>query len=143
MKALFEEYGDMLISLITGIIIITTFLFIFFIEVFHININILSEHTMETIPNIHAEPIGIKSFKVKDILVKQGEEINYLDRVEATNNRGNFDGIDEDISSFVSIYNTVDTNVIGEHDIEYVLRYNGESKFVKAKVIVAPNEEFV
>ena len=143
MKALFEEYGDTLISLVSGIIIITTFLFIFFVEVFHININILSENTMETIPNIHGEPIGIKSFKVKDILVKQGEEINFVDRVEASNNRGDYGGIDEDISNFVTIYNNIDTNVLGEHDIEYVLRYNGESKFAKAKVIVAPNEDFI
>lgn len=143
MRALFEEYGDMLISLVSGIIIVITFLFIFFVEVFNININILSENTMETVPNIHVEPIGIKSFKAKDIIVKQGEEINYVDRVEASNNRGDYGGIDEDISNFVTIYNNIDTNVLGEHDIEYVLRYNGESKFIKAKVIVAPNEDFI
>ena len=143
MKSLFEEYGDMLISLVAGIIIVVTFLFIFFVEVFNININILSEHTMEMIPNIHAEPIGIKSFRVKDILVKQGEEINFVDRIEASNNRGDYGGVDEDISDFVTIYNNIDTNTLGEHDIEFVLRYNGESKFVKAKVIVAPNEDFI
>ena len=140
MKSLFEEYGESIISIICSLIIITLFVSVFLLEVLGSNAGIIGSSTIEAKPAADEEHIRIRSFNVRDILISQGEEINYNGRIEAHNDRGDYGGVDEDISGYVSLYNEVDTSSAGEKEAVYVLRYNGETRFAKARVIVVDNE---
>ena len=141
MKRLFEEYGDVMLSATISIIIVLLFIGAIITTLLNQNIKILGENTVQSITYKAQGKIGIRTFKAKDILIKQGEEINYLDRIEAMNNRGDYGENDEDIRSYVTIYNQIDNNEIGEKEIVYALRYNGQTQFLKAKLIVIGEED--
>lgn len=141
MKKLFEEYGELLLITLISFMMIMFFVSIFIFKTIQISGNTLNEYTYQNINYQEKEKLKIKTFKVKDILIRKGEEINYLDKSEALNNRGDFFGGDEDIRDYISIYNNVDNNLLGSQDIIYVIRYNGESRFIKAKLIVIEKEE--
>ncbi|MBR0461930.1 MAG: hypothetical protein IJJ00_04370 [Erysipelotrichaceae bacterium] len=141
MKNLFEEYGESIISLICSLVIVTMFISVFLIEVLGTNAGMIGDNTVEARPAAPEDEIRIRAFSVRDILITQGEEINWNGRIEATNNRGDYSGSDEDISSYVSLYGDVDTSSPGVKEATYVLRYNGETRFAKARVIVTPREE--
>ena len=136
MKSLFEEYGETVLSVIYGTIIVTVFISVFLVEVLGFSVSQTGESVIETDRSGIGTPVGIRSFEVRDILIEKGEEINYNDRVFATNDRGDFGGTDEDISGFVSVYQAPDVSTTGEKEITYVLRYNGDTRFARAKVIV-------
>ena len=140
MKSIFEEYGESIISIICSLVIITMFISVFLLEVLGTNAEAIESRTIESRPLGMEEQIRIRSFNVRDILIRQGEEINYNGRIEAVNDRGDYGGIDEDISSYVRLYEDVDTSSPGIKEATYVLRYNGETRFTKAKIIVV-NEE--
>lgn len=141
MKSIFEEYADTLLSIVISLIIISSFVSIFLTMTLHSSSRILAKETIQKISYSNNATIGIRTFEVKDILVYKNEDFNFYERITATNNRGDFGGEDEDIRSFVHIFNNVDTTTLGEKEIIYCLSYNDETIFKKASVIVVDDKE--
>ncbi len=138
MKALFEEYADVMFSSIVSIFILSIFCSLIYNQLIFENIDVISNAIISP-SNINSQisNVGISSFEVKDILINVGENINYYDRIAATNSKG------EDIKDYIKPVNLeqIDTNTVGEKYINYILNYNGESKAIRAKVIVVQEEK--
>ena len=81
-------------------------------------------------------PVAIASFNGKDLLVQINEKLEYKDRVEAYNSKG------EDIKDYITVIG-FDSSEVGEKKITYQLNYNGETKAIKAKLIVVDEREKV
>lgn len=139
MRTLFNEYADTLLQAIISISIFTIFMAVFLSELMGINVKIIKQEI--TSPNINGgiSNVTIESFSAKDILINVGEEIKYEDRVEAYNSKG------EDIKDYIRPLNLegIDINKPGENEITYILNYNGESRAIKAKLIIVQEKEEV
>ena len=137
MKALFEEYGEILLHAFISSIIFSSFISFFLVTLLDTNVNLLKEDFKILELNFDTNPVTIKDFGAYDSVVGINEEFNYMDNVWAFNTNG------EDIKSYVSVlnYNALDISEEGEKDITYILRYNGESKAIKAKLIVIDRSE--
>ena len=137
MRTLFNEYADTLLQAIISISIFTIFMTVFLSELMGINVKIIKQEI--TSPNINGgiSNVTIESFSAKDILINVGEEIKYEDRVEAYNSKG------EDIKDYIRPLNLegIDVSKPGENQITYVLNYNGESRAIKAKLIIVQEKE--
>ncbi len=110
---------------------------VFLSELMGINVKIIKQEIES--PNINSgiSNVTIKSFTAKDILINVGEEIKYEDRIEAYNSNG------EDIKDYIRPLNLegIDVNKPGENEITYILNYNGESKAIKAKLIIVQEKK--
>ena len=139
MKGLFEEYGEVLLQAFISSIIFSLFISFFLVSLLDTNVNILKEDLEPLELNFDTKLVSIKDFGAYDAAVEANEEFNYMDNVWASNTN------DEDIKSYISIlnYDVLDTSKEGEKDITYVLRYNGESRAVNAKLIVIAKGEEV
>ena len=137
MKGLFEEYGEVLLQAFISSIIFSLFISFFLVTLLDTNVNILKEDLKPLQLNFDTNLVSIKDFGAYDAAVEVNEEFNYMDNVWASNTN------DEDIKSYISIlnYDVLDTSKEGEKDITYVLRYNGESRAIKAKLIVIAKGE--
>ncbi len=137
MKGLFEEYGEVLLQAFISSIIFSLFISFFLVTLLDTNVNILKEDLKPLQLNFDTNLVSIKDFGAYDAAVEVNEEFNYMDNVWASNTN------DEDIKSYISIlnYDVLDTSKEGEKDITYVLRYNGESRAIKAKLIVLAKGE--
>ncbi len=137
MRTLFNEYADTLLQAIISISIFTIFMTVFLSELMGINVKIIKQEI--TSPNINGgiSNVTIESFSAKDILINVGEEIKYEDRVEAYNSKG------EDIKDYIRPLNLegIDVSKPGENEITYILNYNGESRAIKAKLIIVQEKE--
>ena len=137
MRTLFNEYADTLLQAIISIGVFTIFMTVFLSELMGINVKIIKQEI--TSPNINGgiSSVTIESFSAKDILINVGEEIKYEDRVEAYNSKG------EDIKDYIRPLNLegIDVSKPGENEITYILNYNGESRAIKAKLIIVQEKE--
>lgn len=137
MRSLFKEYADTLLQAIISIGIFTIFMTVFLSELMVINTKIIKQEISS--PNINSgiSNVTIKSFSAKDILTNVGQEIKYEDRVEAYNSK------DEDIKDYIRPLNLegIDLSKPGENEITYILNYNGESRAIKAKLIIVQEKE--
>lgn len=129
MKIIIKEFGDVALSLIGGILVLGIFFSVLFSNILPIGAEVIEINASNKVLN-NNKLVSIKNFIVKDGYVRKGEAFDYKDRIIATNSR------DENISNFVSIVNAVDTSSIGEKEVTYVLRYNGEKRVGRAKVFV-------
>lgn len=136
MKAMFDEYADMLFTAIISLIILTIFISLILKDLIGININIVDKNLKPLIIDNDTQPVSIKTFTCKDLLIEKGQELEYLDRIEAFNTN------DEDIRDYVTVLG-FDNSQSGEKQITYVLNYNGETKAVKARLIVINDKEEV
>ena len=136
MKAMFDEYADMLFTAIISSIILTIFISLILKDLIGININIVDKNLKPLIIDNDTQPVSIKTFTCKDLLIEKGQELEYLDRIEAFNTN------DEDIRDYVTVLG-FDNSQSGEKQITYVLNYNGETKAVKARLIVINDKEEV
>lgn len=139
MKSLFNEYGDTLLKAIISISLFSIFVFAFLNELLKTNVDVLNKELNAPYIDSQISPVTIASFSGKDILINVGEEFGYLERVEAYNSNG------EDIRDYIEPINLTDGELseVGEKDIYYVLNYNGETKAIKAKLIVVDESEDV
>ena len=137
MKTLFEEYGDVLLQAIISSIIFSLFISFFLVSLLDTNVNLLKEDFKLPELNLDTSLVSIKDFKAYDVAILVNEEFNYLDHVSAINTN------DEDIKNYISVlnYDALDTSEEGEKDITYVLRYNGETRAIKARLIVVDKGE--
>ena len=137
MRALFNEYADALLQALISIGIITLFISILLNELIGINAKIIKQEIES--PNIDngISNVTIKSFSAKDILINVGQEIKYEDRVEAYNSK------DEDIKDYIRPLNLegIDISEPKENEITYILNYNGDTRAIKAKLIIVQEKE--
>lgn len=137
MRALFNEYADTLLTALISISIFTIFMTVFLSGLMDTNVKIIKQEI--TAPNINSgiSNVVIESFSAKDILINVGQEIKYEDRVEAYNSKG------EDIKDYIRPLNLegIDLSKVGEYEITYILNYNGESRAIKAKLIIVEEKE--
>lgn len=129
MKLLFEEFGNTALAIVVSIVTLGIFLSVLLVDVLPISVKEVEINVNEKAID-NNEIVKIKNFIVKDGVAELGNDFDYRDRVEAINSR------DEDISNFISLSQPLDTSTIGEKDVTYVLRYNGEKRLGKAKVFV-------
>ena len=137
MKGLFEEYGEVFLQAIISSIIFSLFISFFLVSLLDTNVNLLKEDFKPLELNLDTNLVSINDFGAYDAAIEINEEFNYMDNVWASNTNG------EDIKSYISIlnYNTLDISEEGIKDITYVLRYNGETRAIKAKLIVVDKGE--
>ena len=137
MRALFNEYADTLLQALISIGIFTLFMTILLGELMGINIGIIKQEIESPYINSEISNVTIKSFSAKDILINVGQEIKYEDRMEAFNSNG------EDIKDYIRPLNLkgIDVSKPGENEITYILNYNGESRAIKAKLIIVQEKE--
>ena len=137
MRTLFNEYADALLQALISIGIITLFISILLNELIGINAKIIKQEIES--PNIDngISNVTIKSFSAKDILINVGQEIKYEDRVEAYNSK------DEDIKDYIRPLNLegIDISEPKENEITYILNYNGDTRAIKAKLIIVQEKE--
>ena len=114
MKAMFDEYADMLFTAIISLIILTIFISLILKDLIGININIVDKNLKPLIIDNDTQPVSIKTFTCKDLLIEKGQELEYLDRIEAFNTN------DEDIRDYVTVLG-FDNSQSGEKQITYVL----------------------
>ncbi len=139
MRTLFNEYADALLQALISIGICSIFIGIFLSELMGINIKIIKEEVKPPYINSEISNVTIKSFSAKDILINVGQEVKYEDRVEAFNSN------DEDIKDYIRPLNLegIDLSKPGTNEITYILNYNGESKAIKAKLIIVQEREVI
>ena len=137
MKGLFEEYGEVFLQAIISSIIFSLFISFFLVSLLDTNVNLLKEDFKPLELNLDTNLVSINDFGAYDAAIEINEEFNYMDNVWASNTNG------EDIKSYISIlnYNALDISEEGIKDITYVLRYNGETRAIKAKLIVVDKGE--
>ena len=137
MRTLFNEYADALLQALISIGIFTLFISILLNELMGINIRIIKQEIESPYINSEISNVTIKSFSAKDILINVGQEIKYEDRVEAYNSK------DEDIKDYIRPLNLegIDISKPGENEITYILNYNGDSRAIKAKLIIVQEKE--
>ena len=137
MRTLYNEYADALLQALISIGIITLFISILLNELIGINAKIIKQEIES--PNIDngISNVTIKSFSAKDILINVGQEIKYEDRVEAYNSK------DEDIKDYIRPLNLegIDISEPKENEITYILNYNGDTRAIKAKLIIVQEKE--
>lgn len=138
MRLLFEEYGRAIIATVTCSIILSIFLFFLFVVIYPNSVEAI-ELNVNDIKTVDDKiPVSIGEFIVNDAVIKQGDSFDYQKRIYATNTKG------EDISTYVSLMNVVDTSSAGEKQANYILRYNGQTMIGNTRVIVEgfDNEEY-
>lgn len=137
MKSLYEEYGEVLLQAFISSIIFSLFISFFLTALLNTNVGFIKEELSPLQLSLDADIVSIKEFGVYDALIKVNEEYDYKDKVWAFNSN------DEDIKSYISIlnYSDLDTSVEGEKELTYVLRYNGEVRAVKGKLVIVDEKE--
>ena len=137
MKSLYEEYGEVLLQAFISSIIFSLFISFFLTALLNTNVGFIKEEFSPLQLSLDADIVSIKEFGVYDALIKVNEEYDYKDKVWAFNSNG------EDIKSYISIlnYSDLDTSVEGEKELTYVLRYNGEVRAVKGKLVIVDEKE--
>lgn len=137
MKSLYEEYGEVLLQAFISSIIFSLFISFFLTALLNTNVGFIKEEFSPLQLSLDADIVSIKEFGVYDALIKVNEEYDYKDKVWAFNSN------DEDIKSYISIlnYSDLDTSVEGEKELTYVLRYNGEVRAVKGKLVIVDEKE--
>jgi len=135
MKYLFDEYGQTFLSLFISIGIITTFICLILVEVLNVNVKAIENETNNKLFIEETIPVKIDNFVCTDAVIKKGYKFNYQNYTHATNSN------DDDISSYITLYEDIDTSEEDEKEAIYILRYNGEKMVGKAKVIIE-NEEY-
>ena len=137
MKSLYEEYGEVLLQAFISSIIFSLFISFFLTALLNTNVGFIKEEFSPLQLSLDADIVSIKEFGVYDALIKVNEEYDYKDKVWAFNSN------DEDIKSYISIlnYSDLDTSVEGEKELTYVLRYNGETRAIKGKLVIVDETE--
>lgn len=137
MKSLYEEYGEVLLQAFISSIIFSLFISFFLTALLNTNVGFIKEEFSPLQLSLDADIVSIKEFGVYDALIKVNEEYDYKDKVWAFNSN------DEDIKSYISIlnYSDLDTSVEDEKELTYVLRYNGEVRAVKGKLVIVDEKE--
>lgn len=134
MKRLFDEYADFIVTAVISFVAISIFVYVVLTNLIGIGLEMVND----ALEPVHIEkeinPVTIKTFIGKDILIQLNEELNYTDRVEAFNSN------DEDIKDYVSIIG-FDNKEVGEKEITYLLNYNGQRQAIRAKLIVVDEKE--
>ena len=130
MKLLFEEYGSLALSIVCGVIVLSLCLSFLIDRMFLSSTTIIENNINEKPLKNENAPVSIGSFVVNDAYVKQGGTFDYKKRVKAYNTNN------EDISSYVTTKNKIDTSKTGETEVTYILRYNGETMLGKAKLFI-------
>ena len=136
MRRLFSEYGTTILELICSLLFFAIF------------ISLIQNQSVKEVVSYDNYEIGIKSsdvvvdmneedFVVSNASIAYGSEFNYLDYVEAHNTKG------EDVKSFVSVLNNLDTTNVGENIVKYVLRYNGQNIYKTGYYYVLESEDNV
>lgn len=134
MRYLFSEYSQTLLSMVVSLLILTMFIGVLLTDILDVNVKTIENNTNNKLFIEESIPVSIDSFVCKDTIVTIGEEFDYKKNCKATNSKG------EDISSFISLYEEIDTDNKGEKEAVYILRYNGEKMIGKAKVIIEDEE---
>lgn len=135
MKLLFDEYSSAIFEALVCIFVYVFFVYIFLNGVLNTNVEYIGKVISPIDIYTDNELTHINEFKVRDILIDVNEKINYRDYISASNTRN------EDISSYVSILNMPDISKEGEYELSYLLRYNGETKAIKAKLIIIDKDK--
>lgn len=129
MRGLFSEYGDTTLSIVVGVVTLSLFIGILFSEIIPVSVEAIETNVNDKIVE-NDKIVSIKEFIVKDGTCHQGEGYDYQNKIIAINSR------DENIKNFVSLNEPIDTSEVGEQEVTYVLRYNGEKRVGKAKVFI-------
>lgn len=137
MRLLFEEYADALYEVLVCVIVVVFIILGTTKEILNINANYLESQTEGIVLNNEYVGVGIKEFSVKDQLIFVKKKFNVTKEVSAKNTRG------EDIRTYVSVLENVDTSKAGEYELTYVLRYNGQFQAIKAKLIIVDEKKEV
>ena len=120
MKILFDEYSDILLTLIGGLIIISIIINSIF------SMSIIINHNEDTNKlNFHTEKIGI--FECKDVYIET-EDYDLLNHVNALSN------------SNIDIKDKVLTRIIegsdGKQYVEYILKYCNDFRIIRSKLYI-------
>lgn len=134
MRALFDEYADALYVALISIMLITIFISNMFVDLIGVNLELVESSLKPVNIESNISPVTISSFKARDILVNINGSLEYLDRIEAYNSKG------EDIRDYVTVMG-FDSSSVGVRDITYKLNYNGESRAIRAKLRVVNERE--
>lgn len=130
MRLLFDEYGDTILTVLISAIVFSLLISFFLNSLLSINMSMVKEDIKAPELSSDIVPVDIKEFKVKDVLLKVGEEFDLKNNVVALNSNN------EDISNFVTIKEDVDFSTVSENEVTYILRYNGASKAIKGRLII-------
>lgn len=136
MRTLFDEYADAIYVALISLVLITVFISNLFVDLIGINLGLVEDSLKPVNIETNINPVTISSFSAKDILVNLNGELDYLNRIEAFNSRG------EDIRDYVTVLG-FDSSSVGVKRITYKLNYNGESRAIEAKLRVVNEREEV
>lgn len=134
MRTLFDEYAEAIFTAIISIIVFSVFISSLLSDLIGMNMGFVDESLKPVYIESEISPVTIATFNGKDLLVQINEKLEYKDRVEAYNSKG------EDIKDYITVIG-FDSSEVGEKEITYQLNYNGETKAIKAKLIVVDERE--
>ncbi len=136
MRVLFDEYAEAIFTAFISIIVFSVFISSLLSDLIGMNMDFVDESLKPVYIESEISPVAIASFNGKDLLVQINEKLEYKDRVEAYNSKG------ENIKDYITVIG-FDSSEVGEQEITYQLNYNGETKAIKAKLIVVDEREEV
>lgn len=118
MKALLEEYGDIVLSIICGLLGIS--IFFAFIHISLGNNHSLYQKAEPVLIIDSYDPAEIALFEAGDQYFPQGSPFVMADWVIAKNNYG------EDLLAYVTCDRVFDTQICGTYELIYSIYYRGE-----------------
>ena len=134
MRVLFDEYAEAIFTAFISIIVFSVFISSLLSDLIGMNMDFVDESLKPVYIESEISPVAIASSNGKDLLVQINEKLEYKDRVEAYNSKG------EDIKDYITVIG-FDSSEVDEKKITYQLNYNGETKAIKAKLIVVDERE--
>lgn len=134
MRTIFDEYAEAIFTAFISIIAFSVFISSLLSDLIGMNMDFVDESLKPVYIESEISPVTIASFNGKDLLVQINEKLEYKDRVEAYNSKG------EDIKDYITVIG-FDSSEVGEKEITYQLNYNSETKAIKAKLIVVDERE--
>lgn len=134
MRTIFDEYAEAIFTAFISIIVFSVFISSLLSDLIGMNMDFVDESLKPVYIESEISPVTMASFNGKDLLVQINEKLEYKDRVEAYNSKG------EDIKDYITVIG-FDSGEVGEKEITYQLNYNGETKTIKAKLIVVDERE--
>lgn len=130
MKILFDEYGNTIINALISIFALFMIVIPFVDSALSINAKNLEGIINSPLLNLNRDVVLINSFEVDDCLIRVNEKFDYAQCVRATNTKG------ENIRSYVSLKDMPNIDKAGVYELIYLLRYNGETRAIKANLYV-------
>lgn len=118
MKALLEEFSDIILSVICGLLSLSVFLS--FVQAALAGNESLYRKTEPLVMLADYRPAEIAVFEAEDQYFPQGSEFVLADWVRAQNGYG------EDLLAYVSCDKVFDTQNCGSYELVYSIYYHGE-----------------